>query len=153
MRSRERNAGRETTRAIRAVQMSAGDKDRSASTASVVRSRRPGHVTQPKSTNTARLICWRICRDQVPAAFSAARGRAGAAASRSGNDLDNNSGSQEPAETSGAAEEPGRRQAATRIADGEHRDERAVRFRVLLRQALQGFYPMGGNGVARSEEP
>ena len=48
---------------------------------------------------------------------------------------------------SGAAEEPGLRQAATRIADGERRDERAVRFRVLLRQALQGFYPMGGNGV------
>jgi len=31
----------------RAIQMSAGDKDRSASTASVVRSRRPDHVTQP----------------------------------------------------------------------------------------------------------
>jgi hypothetical protein len=66
--------GRETTRAIRAVQMSAGDKDRSASTASVVRSRRPDHVTQPESTNTARLICWWICRDQVPAAFSDLRG-------------------------------------------------------------------------------
>src|SRR5215472_13874496 len=115
MRSRERNAGRETTRAIRAVQMSAGDKDRSASTASVVRSRRPGHVTQPKSTNTARLICWRICRDQVPAAFSAARGRAGAAASRSGNDLDNNSGSQEPAETSGAEEIRARIRAETEL--------------------------------------
>ena len=66
--------GRETTRAIRAVQMSAGDKDRSASTASVVRSRRPDHVTQPRSTNTARLIWRRIWRDQVPATFSAARG-------------------------------------------------------------------------------
>ena len=66
--------GRETTRAIRAVQMSAGDKDRSASTASLVRSRRPDHVTRPRSTNTARLICWRIWRDQVPATLSAARG-------------------------------------------------------------------------------
>jgi hypothetical protein len=75
----------------RAIQMSAGDKDRSASTASVVRSRRPGHVTQPKSTNTARLICWRNCRDQVPAALSATGGRA--AASRSGNVLENNGGS------------------------------------------------------------
>jgi len=65
--------GRETTRAIRAVQMSAGDKDRSASTTSVVRSRRPDHVTQPWSTNTARLICWRIWRNQVPATFSAVR--------------------------------------------------------------------------------
>jgi hypothetical protein len=54
---------------------------------------------------------------------------------------------------SGAAEEPGLRHAATRIADGERRDERAVRFRVLLHQALQGFYPMGGNRVARSKEP
>ena len=69
--------GRETTRAIRAVQMSAGDKDRTASTASVARSRRPDHVTQPRSTNTARLICWRIWRDQVPATFSAARVAAG----------------------------------------------------------------------------
>jgi len=61
VRSRERNArDRETTRAIGAVQMSAGDKDRSASTASVVRSRRPDHVTLPKSANTALLICWRI---------------------------------------------------------------------------------------------
>src|SRR3984893_11040699 len=45
----------------------------------------------------------------------------------------------EPAETSGAVEEPGRRQAATRLADGERRDERVVRCRVLLHQALQGF--------------
>src|ERR1700693_1314653 len=49
----------------------------------------------------------------------------------------------EAAETSGAVEEPGRRQAATRRADGERRDERAVRYRVLLHQALQGFrHPM-----------
>src|SRR5216683_3618630 len=53
----------------------------------------------------------------------------------------------EAAETSGAVEEPGRRQAATRLADGERRDERAVRCRVLLHQALQGFrHPMDGMG-------
>src|SRR5271155_353282 len=53
----------------------------------------------------------------------------------------------EPAETSGAFEEPGRRQAATRLADGERRDERAVRCRVLLHQELQGFrHPMDGMG-------
>jgi hypothetical protein len=40
-----------------------------------------------------------------------------------------------------------------RIADGERRDEPAIRFCVLLRQALQGFYPMGGNVVTSSEEP
>src|SRR5262249_10027369 len=69
--SRERTArDRETTRAIRAVQMSAGDKDRSASTKSAVRSRRPDHVTQPKSTNTARLIYWRICQNQGAVTFS-----------------------------------------------------------------------------------
>jgi hypothetical protein len=45
----------------------------------------------------------------------------------------------EPPETSGVVEEPGRRQAATRLADGERSDERAVRRRVLLHQALQGF--------------
>src|SRR6266852_238696 len=45
----------------------------------------------------------------------------------------------EAAETSGEVEEPARRQAATRLADGERRDERAVRCRVLLHQALQGF--------------
>jgi hypothetical protein len=45
----------------------------------------------------------------------------------------------EPAETSGAIEESGPRQAATRLADGERGDERAVRRRVLLHQALQGF--------------
>ena len=44
--ARTHYAGQETTRAIRAVQMSAGDKDRSASTGSVVRSRRPDHVTR-----------------------------------------------------------------------------------------------------------
>jgi len=64
--------GRETTRVIRAVQMSAGIRP-VRSTASVVRSRRPDHVTRPRSTNTARLICWRIWRDQVPATLSAAR--------------------------------------------------------------------------------
>src|SRR6266446_7870929 len=48
-------------------------------------------------------------------------------------------GPREPAETSGAAEEPGRRKAATRLADDECGDERAVRRRVLLHQALQGF--------------
>src|SRR5271165_5440759 len=53
----------------------------------------------------------------------------------------------EPAEASGAVEEPGRRQAAARLADGERRDERAVRCRVLLHQALQGFrHPMDGTG-------
>src|SRR5271170_1675556 len=45
----------------------------------------------------------------------------------------------EPAEPSSAVEEPGRRQAATRLADDERRDERAVRRRVLLHQALQDF--------------
>src|ERR1700732_4958132 len=53
----------------------------------------------------------------------------------------------EPAETSGAIEEPGPRQAATRLADGERGDEWAVRRRVLLHQALQGFrHPMDGMG-------
>ena len=59
MRSRERTArDRETTtRAIRAVQMSAGDKDRSASTASVVRSRRPDHVTRQEHEHcTANML-------------------------------------------------------------------------------------------------
>jgi hypothetical protein len=37
-----------------------------------------------------------------------------------------------PAQTSGAVEEPGRRQAPTRPADGERRDERAVRCGVLV---------------------
>src|SRR5580704_15941109 len=45
----------------------------------------------------------------------------------------------EPAETSGAVEEPGRREAPTCLADGERCDERAVRCCVLLHQALQGF--------------
>ena len=49
--------GRETTRAIRAVQMSAGDKDRSASTVSVVRSRRPDHVAQQEHEHcTANML-------------------------------------------------------------------------------------------------
>jgi hypothetical protein len=49
--------GRETTRAIRAVQMSAGDKDRSASTVLVVRSRRPDHVTQQEHEHcTANML-------------------------------------------------------------------------------------------------
>src|SRR3979411_1997064 len=53
----------------------------------------------------------------------------------------------EPAETSGAVEEPGRRQAVTRLADGERGDERAVRRRILLHQALQGFgHLMDGMG-------
>ena len=53
----------------------------------------------------------------------------------------------EPAEASGAIEEPRPRQAATRLADGERGDERAVRRRVLLHQALQGFrHPMDGMG-------
>src|ERR1700681_4194593 len=47
--------------------------------------------------------------------------------------------SREASETSGAVEEPGRRQAATHLADGERGDERAVRRRILLHQALQGF--------------
>ena len=38
----------------------------------------------------------------------------------------------EPAKTFGAVEEPGRRQTATRLADGERGDERAVRRRILL---------------------
>src|SRR4029077_4714018 len=45
----------------------------------------------------------------------------------------------EPAETPGAVEEPGRREAPTCLADGERCDERAVRCCVLLHQALQGF--------------
>src|SRR5438874_4969045 len=53
----------------------------------------------------------------------------------------------EPAQTSGAVEEPGRRQAPTRPADDERRDERAVPCRVLLHQVLQGFrHPMDGMG-------
>src|SRR5438552_5486857 len=53
----------------------------------------------------------------------------------------------EPAETSGAVEEPGRRQAPTRPADGERRDERALRCRILLHQVFQGFrHPMDGMG-------
>src|ERR1700732_5030702 len=53
----------------------------------------------------------------------------------------------EPAETSGAIKEPGPRQAATRLADGQRGDERAVRRCVLLHQALQGFrHPMDGMG-------
>src|ERR1700732_2918758 len=49
----------------------------------------------------------------------------------------------EPAETSGAIEEPGPRQAA----DGQRGDERAGPRRVLLHQALQGFrHPMDGMG-------
>ena len=52
-----------------------------------------------------------------------------------------------PAETPGAIEEPGPRQAATRLADGERGDERAVRRRVLLHQVLQGFrHSMDGMG-------
>ena len=53
----------------------------------------------------------------------------------------------EPAETSGAIEEPGPRQAATCLADGERGDERAVRRRVLLHQVFQGFrHLMDGMG-------
>src|SRR5271169_6633396 len=53
----------------------------------------------------------------------------------------------EPAETSGAVEEPGRREAAMRLADDERCDERAIRCRVLLHQALQGLrHPMDGTG-------
>src|SRR5438045_388274 len=53
----------------------------------------------------------------------------------------------EPAETSGAVEEPGRRQAAKRLADDERRDEWSVRCRVLLHQTLHGFrHPMDGMG-------
>src|ERR1700731_1029750 len=53
----------------------------------------------------------------------------------------------EPSETSGAIKEPGPRQAATRLADGQRGDERAVRRCVLLHQALQGFrHPMDGMG-------
>ena len=53
----------------------------------------------------------------------------------------------ESAETSAAVEEPGCRQAATRLADGEGGDERAVRRRILLHQALQGFgHLMDGMG-------
>src|SRR6266851_6244552 len=79
LRSRERNVqvGRRPAR-LGLSRCRQGIKTGPASTVSVVRSRKPDHVTQPRSTNTARLICWRICRDQVPAAFSAPRGRAGA---------------------------------------------------------------------------
>src|SRR5580693_4068215 len=53
----------------------------------------------------------------------------------------------EPPETFGVVEEPGRRQTATRLADGERSDERAVCRRVLLHQALQGFrHLMDGMG-------
>src|SRR5271154_260057 len=53
----------------------------------------------------------------------------------------------EPAEASGAVEEPGRRQAASRLADGERRDEWAARCRVLLHQPFQGFrHPMDRMG-------
>src|SRR5262245_47461145 len=53
----------------------------------------------------------------------------------------------EPAETPGAIEEPGPRQAGTRLADDERGDERAVRRRVLLHQVLQSFrHPMDGMG-------
>lgn len=45
----------------------------------------------------------------------------------------------EPAETSGAIEEPGARQTATRLADGERRDKRTVRRCVLVHQTLQDF--------------
>jgi hypothetical protein len=50
-------------------------------------------------------------------------------------------------ETLGGIKEPRRWQAATRLADGERGDERAIRRRVLLHQALQGFrHPMDGMG-------
>ena len=53
----------------------------------------------------------------------------------------------EPSETSGAIKEPRPRQAATRLADGQRGDERAVRRCVLLHQALRGFrHPMDGMG-------
>jgi hypothetical protein len=53
----------------------------------------------------------------------------------------------EPAETLGAIEEPGPRQAATRLADGERSDELAVRRRVLPHQMFQGFrHLMDGMG-------
>ena len=53
----------------------------------------------------------------------------------------------EPAETPGAIEEPGPRQAGTRLADDERGDERAVRRRVLLHQVFQGFrHLMDGMG-------
>jgi hypothetical protein len=53
----------------------------------------------------------------------------------------------EPVKTSGAVEEPGRRQAATRLTDGERGDERAIRRRILLHQSFQGFgHLMDGMG-------
>jgi hypothetical protein len=53
----------------------------------------------------------------------------------------------EPTETSGAIKEPRPWQAAPRLAYGERGDERAIRRRVLLHQALQGFrHPMDGMG-------
>ena len=68
--------GRETTRAIRAVQIPQGIK-----TGPLPPCRwfaHAGPITWlNRSTNTARLICWRNWRNQVPATFSAARGRAG----------------------------------------------------------------------------
>ena len=45
----------------------------------------------------------------------------------------------EPAETLGAIKESRPWQTATRLADGERGDERAIRRRVLLHQALPGF--------------
>jgi hypothetical protein len=53
----------------------------------------------------------------------------------------------ERTETSGAIKEPRPWQAATRLADGERGDERAIPRRVLLYQALKGFrHPMDGMG-------
>src|SRR5205807_9223643 len=49
---------------------------------------------------------------------------------------------------------PGRRQAPTRPADDERRDERAVRCRVLIHQVLQGFrHPMDGMGWQDLKSP
>jgi len=62
-------ADRETTRATRLSRGRAGDKDRSASTASVDRSRRP--IT--RLIRGARTLCWRIWRHQVRTTISAAR--------------------------------------------------------------------------------
>src|SRR6266851_5574533 len=56
----------------------------------------------------------------------------------------------EAAETSGAVEEPGRRQAATHLADGERRDERAVRCRVLLQSSALS---RSGMSPARADDP
>jgi len=128
----------------RAIQMSAGDKDRSASTASVVRSRRHGHVTQPKSTNTARLICWWICRIKC---LQHSRPRENAPAPPRLDLVDLVTADRKKRLIRRAQpKKPSADRPALRIADGGRCDERAVRVPVLLRLAVQGFILMVRTG-------